>query len=34
MQKTSCVYSKEYEIKYYEQNVCGDLKESKMFVVI
>lgn len=30
MQKTSCVYSKEYEIKYYEQNVCGDLKESSL----
>ncbi len=30
MQKTSCVYSKVYDIKYYEQNVRGDLKESSL----
>lgn len=30
MLQTECVYSKEYEIKYYEQNMRGDLKESSL----
>lgn len=30
MLQAECVYSKDYEIKYYEQNLRGDLKESSL----
>lgn len=30
MLASNCVYTKEYEIKYYEQNLRGDLKESSL----